>query len=76
MKVRRVVLVVCGLGRRRVDLLTLDAAFARIPGVRRAYINPTSRFAYLEYEPGTVRQEQLLAAIEQAGFQVGQLSVI
>jgi hypothetical protein len=76
MKVRRIVLVVCGLGPKDAGLLTLDAAFARSPGIRRAYVNPTSALAYVEFEPRTVRQEHLVAAIEHAGFDVGQLTVI
>lgn len=76
MKVQRVVLVVGGLGPKDAGLLALDAAFARIPGIRCAYVNPTSALAYVEYEPCTVGQEQLVAAIECAGFYVGRLSVI
>jgi hypothetical protein len=76
MKVQRVVLAMHGLGPKDAGLLTLEAAFARIPGIRCAYVNPTRALAYVEYEPCTVRQEQLVAAIEHAGFSVGQLSVI
>jgi hypothetical protein len=76
MKIRRVVFAVCGLGYRRAELLTLDGTFDRLPGIRCAYVNPTTALAYVEYDPRAITAEELVAAIEQVGLQPGRFIAI
>jgi cytochrome c oxidase subunit II len=42
-----------------------------IPGVARAYVNPDTEMAYVEYSQAEVTPGKLLAAIEAEGFAIG-----
>jgi Cu+-exporting ATPase len=56
--------LVCGGGA-----LTVEAALSQAPGVIRAYVNPATEMAYVEYDPDVVGLEGLKRAIESVGYQ-------
>ena len=51
--------------------LVAERALRRVPGVVRAYVNPYTEMAYVEYEPGLTGLEGLAAAIGRAGLRAG-----
>jgi len=51
--------------------LQTERALARLPGVVYAYVNPGTEMAYVQYDPERVDHEQLVKAVERAGFRVG-----
>lgn len=54
---------------------SIERALAHVPGVMCAYVNPATATAYVDYDPAQCDAEQLMAAIESAGFRSGALSV-
>ena len=71
MTVARVTLEIFGLGCGGGGALAIERALVRIQGVARAYVNPATETAYVEYDPETVRPNELVAAVEHAGFRAG-----
>lgn len=67
----RVVLPVYGLACGGGGALTAERALARVPGVVRAYVNPATEMAYVEYDPATTRTTELARAVESVGLNVG-----
>ena len=72
-------------GRLTVAILGLDAnadtparvtqALENIPGVARVYFNRDTEMAYVEYRESEVTAGRLLAAVEEAGLSVGDVTV-
>jgi copper chaperone CopZ len=54
---------------------SIERALAHVPGVTRAYINPATGTACVEYDATQCEAEQIITAIEFAGFRSGALSV-
>ena len=50
------------------DALRLEHDLAALPGVRRAYVNPATEMAYLEYDPAQASLETVIAAVRHSGF--------
>jgi copper chaperone CopZ len=75
MNIVRVTLSIYGLGCGGGGALTVERCLARIPGVLRAYVNPLTEMAYVEYDPSLVGPGQLSDAIERTGFRAGEASV-
>lgn len=48
--------------------LVVEQTLAKTPGVARAYVNPATEMAYVEYDPETVTSVALTAAVAEAGF--------
>ena len=71
----RVTLPIFGLGCGGGGALTIERCLGKTPGVRRAYVNPFTEMAYVEYDPGLVCPRQLSDAIERVGFRAGEASV-
>lgn len=68
MSTERVTIEITGLGCGGSGALTVERALARLPGVKRAYVNPATETAYVEYNPTVVRPRALATSIEAAGF--------
>jgi copper chaperone CopZ len=66
-----VTLEIFGLGCGGGGALTVDRQLARIPGVVRAYVNPATETAYIEYDTTQVDPKELAAAVERVGFHAG-----
>lgn len=49
----------------------VERSLAHVPGVRRAYVNPLTEMAYVEYDPERTDLDQMVAAVEHAGFRAG-----
>lgn len=54
----------CGGG----GALTLERQLAKTPGVIRAYVNPTTEMAYVDYDPTHVDADELRGVIARAGY--------
>lgn len=67
----RVTLPVYGLGCGGGGALAAERALSKAPGVKRAYVNPLTEMAYIEYDPALTGPEQLAAVVVGAGFVVG-----
>jgi len=56
--------ITCGGG----GALTVERALSRLADVRRVYVNALTEMAYVDYDPGVVTVEQLLAAVRRCGY--------
>lgn len=72
MSTDRVTLEIYGLGCGGSGALRIERALARVPGVRRAYVNPATETAYVEYDPGVAAPAELLRAIAATGFRAAE----
>ena len=70
----RVTLPVYGLGCGGGGTLAVERALNKVPGVKRAYVNPLTEMAYIQYDPALTGPERLAAVIEGIGFGVGAAS--
>ena len=68
---RRVTVPIYGLACGGGGALTAERSLAKVPGVKRAYVNPLTEMAYVEYDPVITDQAALIAALESAGLQAG-----
>ena len=75
MNMARVTLPIYGLSCGGGGALTIERCLEKTPGVRRAYVNPFTEMAYVEYDQRLVGPRQLSDAIERVGFRVGEASV-
>jgi copper chaperone CopZ len=70
MNVRRVTLEIHGLGCGGGGVLSVERALSHVNGVRRAYVNPATEMAYVEYDPDVVDSLTLVRTIEKTGLSV------
>ncbi len=70
---RAVRIPIFGLGCGGGGSTTIERELARLPGVLRAYVNPATEIAYVDYQPATTDAAQLVRAIEQAGCRAGRV---
>ena len=68
MKRARVTLPILGLTCGGGGALIVERALRQAPGVLRAYANPATEMAYVEYDPEQTDLDALQAVIEQAGY--------
>lgn len=64
----RVTLPIEGFGCGGGDARAAEGALADVPGVIRAYVNPATEMAYVEYDADRVAPRALVAAIERVGL--------
>lgn len=72
---RRVTVPIYGLACGGGGALTAERSLAKVPGVKRAYVNPLTEMAYVEYEPGITERAGLIASLESAGLRAGEPSL-
>jgi Cu+-exporting ATPase len=72
MPTQRATLEIIGLGCGGGGTLSVERALARLPGVVRAYVNPATETAYVEYDSSIAGATELVAAAERAGFRALQ----
>lgn len=72
MATQRATLPIVDFGCAGSGALIVERALAHVPGVARVYVNAATEMAYIEYEPARTSVQQLIAAIEHAGFHAGQ----
>jgi copper chaperone CopZ len=75
METVRITMAVSGLTCGGGGSLAIERALAALPGVVRAYVNPATEMAYVEYVDGKVEPRNLIEAVERAGFQAGEVQV-
>lgn len=63
---------VYGLGCGGGGATTIERELVRLPGVLRAYVNPATEIAYVDYDSATTDAARLARAIEHAGYRAGQ----
>ncbi|MBF6612508.1 MAG: heavy-metal-associated domain-containing protein [Chloroflexi bacterium] len=66
-----VTLPIYGLGCGGGGALAVERALSKSPGVKRAYVNPLTEMAYIQYDPALTGPERLEAAIVGLGFGAG-----
>ena len=71
----RITMAIYGLTCGGGGSLAIERALARLPGVVRAYVNPATEMAYVEYRDGEVEQGWLVEAVQNAGFEAGEFQV-
>lgn len=54
----------CGGGSRTL----VERALLAVPGVLKAYVNPVTEMAYVEYDPAQCGEPQIRAAVVRTGF--------
>ena len=64
----RLTLPICGLDADGGGAETVERALEGVPGVIRAYTNPDTEMAYVEYDPIQVGLRELKGAIESVGY--------
>ena len=72
MGTERVTFAIYRLGCGGGGALTVERTLARLTGVTRAYANPATETAYVEYDPTVVSPSDLVRAVEQVGFGAGE----
>ena len=60
----------CGGG----GALLVERALTRTQGVVRAYVNPATEMAYIEYDPALLNTQQLIEIVKRSGFRAGEPS--
>ena len=68
MSTRHVTIEIVGLSCGGGGALAVERALGQEPGVTRAYVNPLTEMAYVEYDPNICGPDQLVRAIERTGF--------
>lgn len=71
-KTRRATIPIYGFGCGGGGALTIERALEKVPGVVRAYVNPATEMAYVEYDPDLAEAARLTAAVERVGFRAGE----
>ena len=69
--VRRVTVPIFGLGCGGAGFETVERALAATPGVLRAYVNPATEMAYVEFDGCACGTEALKDAVRRAGLRPG-----
>jgi cation transport ATPase len=68
MKTERMTLPLYRLGCAGSDPARLEHAMGQLKGVHRAYVNPATEMAYIDYDPDLVLPTTLQAVIDQEGL--------
>lgn len=68
----RVTLEIFGFGYGGGGALSVERELTRVTGVVRAYVNPATETAYVEYDTAQVEPERLADAVKHAGFVAGR----
>lgn len=71
-RIARVVFPVHGLACGGGGALTAERALTRTPGVLRAYVNPATEMAYVEFDYSTTTTKELARAMADAGLHAGE----
>lgn len=69
---RQVRIPVYDLGCGGSGARTIEVELAATDGVLRAYVNPATETAYIDYDPAEVDPWTLALAVEHAGYRPGR----
>jgi Cu+-exporting ATPase len=70
--VRGLRIPIFGLGCGGAGATTIERELGATDGVLRAYVNPATETAYVDYDPAETDPGSLARAIEKAGYRAGQ----
>jgi len=71
MPTQRVTVPIYGFSREAGGALILERALAGAVGVVRAYVNPATEMAYVEYDPTRITSSDVAAVIARTGVEAG-----
>ena len=60
------------LGCGGAGAATIERELAATDGVLRAYVNPATEIAYVDYDPAEVDPATLARSVERAGYRPGR----
>ena len=69
--VRGLRIPIYGLGCGGAGASTIERDLAATDGVLRAYVNPATEIAYVDYDPAETDPMSLARAVEKAGYRAG-----
>lgn len=69
---RQLRIPVYGLGCGGAGATTIERELAATDGVLRAYVNPATETAYVDYDPAEIDGWSLARVIERAGYRPGR----
>ena len=69
---RQIQIPVYDLGCGGAGATTIERELAATDGVLRAYVNPATETAYVDYDPAEVDPGVLARAVERAGYRPGR----
>lgn len=69
---RRIQIPVYDLGCGGAGARTIERELAATDGVLRAYVNPATETAYVDYDPAEVDPAALVSVVERAGYRPGR----
>ena len=72
MDTRQVRIPIFELGCGGTGVQTIERELAATDGVLRAYVNPATETAYVEFDGAEVDASELVRAVEQAGYRAGR----
>ena len=64
----RVTIALLNLGCGGGGSLEIERALGKMPGVQRAYVNPATEMAYIEFDPSRCDQDALVDTIHRLGY--------
>lgn len=75
METERLTMAIYGLQPDGPGADQVKWVLAGVRGVVRAYVNPATEMAYVEYNPELGGPEELVAAVERSGYKAGEVLV-
>ena len=72
-QVEHITIAITGFSCGGGGCLIVERAIAKVPGVRRVYVNPATEMAYVDYDPQLLDGAQLIGAVERTGLRVAEL---
>lgn len=51
--------------------IAIEKALASRPGVLRAYVNPATEMAYIDFDPGITDEAAIVRVVEVSGYRAG-----
>ena len=76
MMIRRVALPISDLAQHLEDVTAIAGALAQRRGITHVDVNPRTETAYVEYDPTRGGLLDLIATVENMGFQPGAPSLL
>lgn len=68
---QRITFEIHGLTRGGGGALGVERALERLPGVKRAYVNPLTEMAYVELDPARIGHDDLASIVRDLGLEAG-----
>ena len=73
--ITRLTMAIYGLGCGGGGSLAVERALRNVPGVAQVYVNPATEMAYVQCRADVTHADQLVRAVEDAGFGAGEVRI-